>query len=272
MLLNSIPSPGWQAMFARLALLIALLSIEANDVQAQVLGKLRRVITERVTPRPAEAPRLEITTERIDVFLTAMRPVIAHAVAVQTAMQAQVAYEAKQKQWQACKERVGRSLAGRAPQLTMAQQERLGALSIRTTELVSAMQSAAASGNVRVANAVQDSMDMAGMEVLIVQYPSLSACGMPAPRPLPPPPPPTPTQGEMIAESPGGMTGTQFGRLRELIAVYLLTGQEAPGFSMAEQSALGARSKELAPLEPLFRSGALEWARWESLGKNWHAK
>jgi hypothetical protein len=119
---------------------------------------------------------------------------------------------------------------------------------------------------------MQDSMDLAGLEVLVIQYPSLATCGKPAPRPLPPPAPPTPTQGEMIAETPGGMTGTQFGRLRELIAVYLLTSGEAPGFSNAEQSAFGARSKELAALEPLFRSGALEWARWDSLGKNWHAK
>jgi hypothetical protein len=265
-------APRWPAILARLLFLLALLSVVVTAAQAQVLGRLRRAVTDRVTPRPADAPRLEITTERIDVFLVAMQPVVAHAVAVQTAMQAQAAYETRQKQWEACKERVGRSVAGRPAQFTPAQLERVGELSIRNTQLMTTYQAAAASGNIRVVNAVQDSMEIAGMEILIMQYPALSACGMPAPRPLPPPPPPTPTQGEMIAESPGGMTGTQFGRLRELIAVYLRTGGGAPGFSSTEQSAFGERSKELAALEPLFRSGALEWSRWDTMGKNWRAK
>jgi hypothetical protein len=262
------------SMVARVVVVIALLTAIVSVAQAQILGRLRRVVSDRTPPREAQAqaPRLEITAERIDAFLVAMRPVVAYAELVQAARVSQGNYESRKSQFEACKERVGRSVAGPSAQFTAAQQERVGELAIRNTELMAAYQAAAAAGNQRAANALLDTMDLAGLEVQEMQFPALAACGKPAPRPVPPPPPPAPTQGEMIAQSPGGMTGSQFGRLRELIAVHLLTNGHASGFSAAEQSAFGARQTELELLAPLFRSGALEWSRWDSLGKNWRAQ
>jgi hypothetical protein len=252
--------------------LLALLTLVATAAEAQLLGRLRRAVTSGVAARETAAPRLEITTERIDVFLVAMRPVVAHAEAVQAARAAQTAYDTRQEEIKVCKERLGSTGAVRPAQLTAAQQERIGAMAARTTELMAAYQSAAAAGNLRVATAVLDSMDLAGHEAMVMQYPALAACGAPAPRPLPPPPPPAPTQGEMIAQAPGGMTGSQFGRLREMIAVYLLTSGRDSSFTGAERTAFDQRSSQLASFTPLFRSGALEWAQWANLGKNWHAK
>lgn len=257
---------------SRLVVVVAALTMLVPVAQAQLLGRLRRVVDARVAARADQAPRLEITTERLDVFLAAMKPVVAHAEAVQAARQSQETYDARKTQFEACKERIGRRVAGPPAQFTLAQQERIGELAVRGTQLMSTYQAAVASGNLRAANALLDTMDLAGVEALQMQYPALAACGKPAPRPLPPPPLPTPTQGEMIAAPPGGMTGAQFGRMRELIAVHLLTNGRESGFSAAEQSAFGARQTELAPLAPLFRSGALEWSRWDHLGKNWRGQ
>ncbi len=261
-----------EPMLIRVLLLLAVLSLVATVAQAQLLGRLRRAVTSGGAAREAAVPRLEITTERIDVFLLAMQPVVAYADAVQTARAAQLTYDERQQEITACKERVGRAGAVRQATLTVAQQEQIGLLAVRNTELLATYQAAAAAGNIRAASAALDSMDLAGHDAQVMQYPALATCGKPAPRPLPPPPPPAPIQGEIIASSPGGMTGSQFGRLREMIAVYLLSNGRESSFTDAERSAFEQRGAQLAALTPLFRSGALEWARWEGLGKNWHAK
>jgi hypothetical protein len=71
---------------------------------------------------------------------------------------------------------------------------------------------------------------------------------------------------------PAGMSATQFGLLRERIAVYLLTrGKEDP-FTPAERSALDARLNELDKLTAYFRDGALEWSSWSDLREAWNGK
>jgi hypothetical protein len=263
-------------MNARLLMVTALCCTTASSAPAQLLGGLRRAVTERVTPREpttaraAAAPRLEITTERIDVFLVAMKPVVSHAMAVQAAREAQATYESRKNQFEACKERIGRTMSRMPAQLTSEQQDRVGELTIRTSQLMTTYQSAAATGDTRVANAVLDTLDLNGAIVEQMQYPALAACGKPAVRPSPAPQPVT-SQAELVNQAPGGMSGAQFGRLREMIAVYLLTSGREGAFSPTEQSAFGERAKELAAFEPLFRSGALEWSRWDGMGKNWRA-
>lgn len=249
--------------------------------QAQLLGRMKRAVQDRVAeparrdePAPSgsrASARIEITPARLDAFVGAMRPLVERARLVQAEREMQAAYDTRQQEYDACVERVMRTTNGASAPMTPERVERLGVLTEQITALMGRYNAAASSGNVAQLSAILDSADAVGARARIVQYPSLSTCGVPAARPTKTAPMPE-NQGELIAAGAGGMTAGEFGRLRERVAVYLLTHGGGDTYDDGERQALSARETELASLAPLFRSGVLEWAQWRTLARAWRAQ
>lgn len=80
-------------------------------------------------------------------------------------------------------------------------------------------------------------------------------------------------QLQVPAAQRAGMTTSQFGRIRERIALWALIqeGHAKPTegrFTDAESQALQVKASELKTLAPFFRDGSLSWTNWGDL-KGW---
>jgi hypothetical protein len=246
---------------------------------AQLMGRIRQVVQERVSTKtensqPAaqsSSPPLEITIDRLDVFLVAMQPVVQHATRVARARDAQDRYDEGRRVLDACREQRLRATGATVATLSMNDQLALGDMAVAVVEVMAVANAANARGDVVAANAALDSADVLDTRARMLQYPALAACGLPTKRPSEPPPPAV-SQNDLLPPLPGGMSGAQFGRLRERIALHLLTNGVQAQLSSSEQQVLSVRANELAPLTTLFRSGALEYARWNGLGSAWRSR
>ncbi|HYW51361.1 MAG TPA: hypothetical protein VE861_12185 [Gemmatimonadaceae bacterium] len=255
--------------------------LTVTTAQAQLLGRMKRAVQERVQEPvragdggrrgATDATRLEITPERLDAFVVAMRPLVQRAQALQAERDMETVRVRREKEYDACVERVVRAANGVPAPMTPDNAERLGAMTEQVTAIMGRYNAAAASGNIAALNAILDSADALGAKARIVQFPGLSACGLPAPRPTRSAPLPA-NQGELIAAGAGGMSAGEFGRLRERVAVYLLTQGSGDTYNDVERGALQSHSADLATLAPLFRSGVLDWAQWGSLASAWRAR
>ena len=271
----------------RAVALLALVAVPAH-AEAQLMSRIKQAAKEKVAEsvgapaaKPAAASKssrtqMEITPERVDAFIVAMRPVIAHAERMTAARAAQAVYDEKGKRYTECGERVGKRITmaqkQQAASPSMETQLKIGALAEASTALMEEYSKALTAGKHERAQVIEDSMTVLEYRVRVLQFPPLAECGPPPRRPA-----------EMIASSesgsaashiaqPAGMSATQFGLLRERIAVSLLTrGKEDP-FTPAERSALDARMNELEKLTAYFRDGALEWSSWSDLGDVWNGK
>jgi hypothetical protein len=234
----------------------------------------------------AEAARkapLAITAERLDVFLAAMRPAVERAERGRAEFEARKAYDAalaryntSVERWDACAkpimQREGPRLAARAMQdPTFA--ARLQGYSPDLEPVLEAQRQAMARQDVARMEALGDSAAVLQRRNIVKTIPALADCGQTAPRPTPPKVADARTPEELIAP-PAGFTRGQFGRLRERVAVYALTGGKESPFTPEERAALDARAGDLAKLAPLFRDGLLEWGQWgaeSELGRRWNA-
>ncbi|MBC7843139.1 MAG: hypothetical protein H7099_12540 [Gemmatimonadaceae bacterium] len=252
-----------------------------GSAEAQLLGRMKRAVQERVqepvrtgqngNTGAGAAGRLEITPERLDAFVVAMRPLVERATAVQVERDMQAAYTKREKEYEACGERAVRAANGVSAPMTPAVAERLGSMTEQMTAMMGRYNVAAAAGNYMVASAILDSADVLGAKAKALQFPSLTSCGLPAPRPVKSAPLPA-NQGDLIAAGAGGMSAGEFGRLRERVALYLLTNGSGDTYNDAERSTLDSHASDLATLAPLFRSGVLDWAQWGSLAGTWRAR
>jgi hypothetical protein len=267
----------WQQLATSLAI-GAILTIP-DIASAQLMGRIRRAVQERVPNKtePSEAaalsvvPPLEITIDRLDVFLVAMQPVVQHATRVARARDAQDRYDAGRRALDVCREQQLRAHGATPATLSMNDQLALGNTAVAVVEVMAVANAANARGDVAVANAALDSADVLDARARMLQYPALAACGLPTTRPSEPPQPAV-SQDDLLRPLPGGMSGAQFGRLRERIALHLLTKGDQAQLSASEQQVVSLRANELAPFAALFRSGALEYARWNGLGSAWKSK
>jgi hypothetical protein len=218
-----------------------------------------------------------ITAERLELFFTAMRPAIARAERGRAEFEARKAYDEASKQydqkateWETCS---GRVMAAAGPP-SVQQQMRMAEHSGRGTKLMEAYMVEAQRGNSERAQVLEDSMKVEQVRVAVLMYPALKSCG-----PVPRKPPAmkaseNETTPEQLIAPPPGMTRGQFGRLRERVAIYALTGGKDDPFTAEERAALDARAADLAKFAPLFRDGLLEWGQWgkeSELGKAWSA-
>lgn len=269
-------TPQFHEHLVRHSLLALAFVLAASSVQGQLMGRIRRAVEQKVstneTTRQQTAARVALTPQRIDAFVVAMQPAKAYALEVQAARESQSRYERRQKEWEACKEGVIRAANGAGKTLTVSQQVQLGELAQKSVEFMQSYSTHAAAGRYAAASAALDSADLIGVRGFAMQFPAMSTCGLPAPRPVQAPTPPAASQAATIPPNPGGMTAQEFGRVREIIAVYLLTNGSDKLLTPDDIAVLGPRQQELAQFTALFRSGALEWAQWGSLGSAWNAK
>jgi hypothetical protein len=218
------------------------------------------------------------------VFFAAMRPAIERAERGRAEFEARKAYDAalarhtaSAERWDACAkpvmQREGPRLAARAMQDPNFA-NRLQGYSPDMEPLMEAQRQAMARQDVARMEALGDSAAVLQRRNIVKLVPALAECGQVARKPTPLKASVLGTPEELIAPPPGGLTRGQFGRLRERVAVYALTGGKDDPFTPEERAALDARAADLARLAPLFRDGLLEWGQWgaeSELGKRWNA-
>ena len=66
-----------------------------------------------------------------------------------------------------------------------------------------------------------------------------------------------------------GMSATQFGRMRERIAIYLIASDKPNDLSAEEKAAVDARRADFAPFVKAWKDGSLEWSYWGDVFSAW---
>lgn len=211
---------------------------------------------------------LEITPERLDAFLVAMKPMAADAQRKRAEAARQAEYKARQEKWQSCAQRVQAQIQVSRTMPTPAGTEASREPLERQTALMERASKLYATDPMRAA-LVQDSSSGAMYDATVAMFPAFKSCGsyvyMPAPLPG------TPAPGAPAAKPalPAGMSATQFGIMRERIAAFVLTNGTEGKVSDGERTALDAKRAELAPLAALFKDGTLAWESWGDLTGEW---
>jgi hypothetical protein len=282
------------ACAAAAALATTAIAATPRDAEAQLLRRMKQAAQEHIANKavdagasriageetappgaPAAAPaatrnggssRLEITPERIDAFVVAMRPMVAAVERRRAESARQAAYTKRKDAWTACTDS-NRARVQYAPPATAGIEEN-GKWMDRSADYQVRSAKAGVAGDEAAAAALQDSMIAATYKGMTALYPAMGACGdyVYAPAPVP--------AAQSRADSSAvptatGMTPTQFGLLRERIAAFIITDGADDGFSPAEREALTAKKSALAPLGPLFRDGSLAWTHWSDLPGKW---
>jgi hypothetical protein len=229
--------------------------------QDKVQEKTQQPAAQRTTS--ARESLVPITSQSIDVLLAALAP----------SVQASQDFAARQARWEkedaaferhrACRDSTKKRLGPATPAQTPAVTQALKSYSLRYTTLMQRLAAVQQAGDSASMRAITDSAGIAGEQLENTLQPPLKACGAYVAQPTLSKP-----DASRLAPPnvPAGMTATQFGRLRERVAAWLLTdGTYAVGPD--ERSALEARRSDLAPLTPLFRGNALAWSYWSDLSR-----
>lgn len=227
------------------------------------------------TGRGASGGDYTITDERVQSVLAALTPAVGRARAAAAAQSERAAYQATTEKFTACMAAAG---TGGTPSAADVEEsakmtERYGALSQRLAAAI------AAKDKRRVAF-VTDSITVAGQGSTAAMFGLTKKCGA-----FPYTPvsvleyqlaqdteevteerAPTLTVGKPAVSM---MTRTQFGMLRERIALWTMMKGGAPAnalgkegvFTEGELAALERRATELMALAPLFKGGSLQWSR-----------
>lgn len=258
---------------ALLAAGAAVIVLSPSGAEAQFLKKIKKAAQEAVgdaaagKAAPAESDAatqaqanrsetIEITEATIDTFLVAMRPMLAEAERRRAALAA----EQKLKDYDACIENTTQGVTTAPTAAGMAESEQY------MNQLVSVQQAYAAAlqaGDEKRAAALEDSVTTLADLQTKAMFPVLKKCGARPRKPV------HERAEKAVPTRPAGMNATSFGRLRERIALYLLTDGEKGPTSDAERAALASRKAQLAPLTAMFRDGSLEWGSWYELRRGW---
>jgi hypothetical protein len=275
------------------------LAVTAVPAEGQLLKRIKQAAQEKVadavgqteTGGSASAPAAPaekkgptpITAERLEVFLVSMRPAIDAAERGRAEFEARKAhgeatkrYESAAKRYEACTDTI-----------MVRERPRLVALATRDPNfqtrlqyrpewepLFEAQRQAMARNDVPRMEAIGDSLAVLQRAEFARLIPALKECGQ-APRKPAAAPTASETTPEQLIVPPAGMTRSQFGRLRERVAVYAITGGKEDPFTAEERAVLDARAADLAKLAPLFRDGLLEWGQWgqdSGLAKRWSSQ
>ena len=265
---------------ALLAVGAAVIALTPTSAEAQFLKKIKKAAQDAVVdaavgkPAPASGSQadaesapdgspksgaIEITEATIDTFLVAMRPMLAEAERKRAAMVAERMRDVYNK----CIETTTSNLTI-AP--TPEGMEESGKYLDLLMPVHQAYAAALQAGEKRRAAMLEDSVATLTDLQMKAMYPALRKCGE---RPRTPFGGSDESTESAVPTRPAGMTATSFGRLRERIALYLLTdGKQGPA-SDAERAALASRQAQLAPLTELFRDGSLEWGNWGDVARGW---
>lgn len=235
---------------------------------------------------PARASRgpdqLEITSARIDTFIVAMRPV------VQAARERQAYAEQKKKAeaWEECRGRVLQASAmsmasGDASAVpSAAAQKQIDALMEQSEKIIENMLAAQKAQDYAKQVFWSDSGMVINDKVQMLQYPRIGPeCGAKVPMPK------DPNAGGEVREdgsvgtkaapdraATGGWSPTQFGRLRERLAVYLVAPDQANDLKPEERAAIDARRADLKPYADAFAAGSMEWKSWGDVWSGWNQR
>jgi hypothetical protein len=281
--LLAVPATTAHAQFGKLVKRAAAVATEAASQAAAQAASDRAAATapehatggaERASSARAAASgaranesRIEITPERLDAFVVAMRGPIeaaqqraARSAARDAATSAGAAYRTKVEARQACRSRAAAS----APTVTTpATLQRNAELSQHIQPLMLRLSEAESAGNKSLAAQLTDSTELIAERMMDNLQPGVAQqCG---PRPQRPasavaddtdPAADPPTARPVV---PSGMTPAQFGLLRERVAAWLIGDGRRYAFTEAELVALESRRTALAPLAAHFRDRTLEW-------------
>jgi hypothetical protein len=262
-LLLAAPASDAQAQFGRLVKRAAAAAADAaGDRAAGAAGAPGADATRRADANPG---RLEITAERLDAFVVAMRGPLEGARRRQASAAARAAYEAaeadyrtKDDAYDACKDRV---TAGAVPDMrSPAMQRAVARLTDLSPVLTQQQVAAQAAGDARGAALLADSLQALGLAVEEASFPALRPqCGAAPRKPVKPAAAEDGIGPEYRPAVPAGMTPLQFGLLRERVGAWLVARGAGAGLADAEARALESRRAALEPMAPFFRDHLVEW-------------
>ena len=272
------------------------LAITSAPAEGQLLKRIKQAAQEKVAdavgrpesggsaPAPPAATEKKgptpITAERLDVFLASMRPAIDAAERGRAEFEKRKAYdeamkryEPAAKRYEACTNTIMERERPRLAALAMRDPNVLTNLQYRPEwePLFEAQRQAMSRNDIARIEAIGDSVAVLQRAEYARLVPALKDCGQ-APRKPTASPKASETAPEQLIVPPAGMTRGQFGRLRERVAVYVITGGKEDPFTAEERAVLDARAADLAKLAPLFRDGLLEWGQWgqdSGLAQRW---
>ena len=220
---------------------------------------------------------LEITSARIDTFIVAMRPIVQAA----RDREAFAVRQRKAKEWEECQARVMQSSAEAMARGTAsagpseAAQKQIDALLDQSMALSEKMIAAQQAQDYAKQQFWADSMMVLNEKAMSLQYPRVTAeCGAKVAAPKEP----TGEVGEdgrVISNAApdqaatSGWTPTQFGRLRERLAIYLVAPDKASDLKPEERAAIDARRADLKPYADAFAAGTMEWKGWGDVWRGW---
>lgn len=286
------------ALVARLCIPLALLGLAPSSAHAQ-FGKLKdlgaRAAKEAAAKKVIEAAGMEsatgssvgssssasarvtydITAERLDAVLAALTPFVEDAKMRAAAKQQMDAFNAKRTAYEEC----AAASAKRAMTISPEGVERSAAFTAKMAPMLERYSAISQDpSKKREMLMLQDSMTVLSVQGQVALVGG--KCGTPVHRTL------AIVDAEMAEERTGddgqlqvpaaqraGMTTSQFGRIRERIALWALIqeGHAKPTegrFTDAESQALQVKASELKTLAPFFRDGSLSWTNWGDL-KGW---
>ncbi|MGZ8413488.1 MAG: hypothetical protein ACXW05_12205 [Gemmatirosa sp.] len=214
---------------------------------------------------------LEITGERVGLFLVAMEPAIAAA----KEREAHAAAKQRYEQFGTCMTDVqmknvqAAARGENVPSPTKAQQAEMERLSDRGGVLVQEMMAAQQRNDTAKMRLLTEESERNLFRVTMLATPAIAkACGTT--------PPPKPAEldedrlRKMARPKPvEGMSATQFGRLRERIALHLIAPDKANDLTAEEKAAIVARRSELAFFAKAWKDGTLEWGMWGDVFSAW---
>jgi hypothetical protein len=201
-----------------------------------------------------------ITTESLDLLLAALEPTAKAASEYEAARARYEATEKKIAVRKSCRDSVGRLFASAVMVPSKAAMDAQVKYGEQVGDLMQRLGAANQAGDAARVKAITDTIGMLGERMENAMVPALAKCG-----PYVPSAGVSPSAPQGAAPKvPDGMTPTQFGRLRERVAAWLVTNGQYK-VSAEERGALEGRKQRLDALTPLFRGSARQWTSWGDL-------
>ncbi|GLC25495.1 hypothetical protein [Roseisolibacter agri] len=221
--------------------------------------------------RSSGPAKLEITGERVALFLTAMEPALDAA----RERDAYLAAKAKRQQYDKCvgdvqvKNAQAMARGEDVPTPTKAQQAEMDRIADRGTVIVNEMMAAQQKNDTAKIRVLVEESERNLFRMTLLATPAIGrTCGT-----TPPPKAVEPDEARMKEKSRprkvDGMSATQFGRMRERIAMYLVAPEKGNDLTPEEKSAIDARRADFAPFVKAWKDGSLEWSYWGDVFSAW---
>lgn len=209
--------------------------------------------------------KIEITSERVIAFISAMEPVLAAGREIQAQRDA----EQREKTYHACS---ANAMLKGPGQMTKAQEAESDRIADQISKLTDQMLAASGAQNSTLAMQLTDSIQVLADKQQRLIYPAIGKCGArPAKR----------SSGSAARMDAGGsitnpapsripgMSAGQFGLMRERIAMYLIAPDRPNNLSPDEKNAIDSHSKELGDIAAGFKSNLYNWQTWSEIWSAW---